>query len=74
MPMYNLLEYSKTYRKTTGSLWHYYRDEPSNPLSSNSESVKYKTNMVGKTQENNDLLTDAKVVTPLTDLSNFWKS
>ena len=27
MPMYNLLEYSKNYRKTTGGLWNYYRDE-----------------------------------------------
>ena len=36
MPMYNLLEYSKNYRKTTGSLWNYYRDESSTPLSSNS--------------------------------------
>ena len=27
--MYNLLEYSKNYRKTTGSLWNYDRDEPS---------------------------------------------
>ena len=45
MPMYNLLEYSKNYRKTTGSLWNYYRDEPSNPLSSNSESFKYKTSI-----------------------------
>ena len=26
--MYNLIEYSKNYRKTTGSLWNYYRDEP----------------------------------------------
>ena len=25
--MYNLLEYSKYYKKTTGSLWNYYRDE-----------------------------------------------
>ena len=33
MPMYNLLEYSKNYRKTTGSLWNYYRDEPNNPPS-----------------------------------------
>ena len=33
IPMYNLLEYSKNYRKTRGSLWNYYRDEPSNPLS-----------------------------------------
>ena len=29
MPMYNLLEYSENYRKTTGSLWNYYREEPS---------------------------------------------
>ena len=49
MPMYNLLEYSKSYRKTTGSLWNYYRDEPSNPLSSNSESFKYKTSIIGNT-------------------------
>ena len=27
MPMYNLLEYSKNYRKTIGSLYNYYRDE-----------------------------------------------
>ena len=26
MPMYNLIRYSKNYRKTTGSLWNYYRD------------------------------------------------
>ena len=58
MPMYNLLEYSKNYRKTTGSLWNYYRDEPSNSLSSNSESFKYK----------------AKVVIPLKHLNNFWRS
>ena len=40
MPMYSLLEYSKNYRKTAGSLWKFYRDEPRNPLSSNSESFK----------------------------------
>ena len=49
MPMYNLLEYSKNYRKTTGSLWNYYRDEPSDPLSSNFESFKYKTSITGNT-------------------------
>ena len=27
MPMYNLLEYSKNYRKTIGSLYNYYRDK-----------------------------------------------
>ena len=27
MPMYNLLEYSKNYSKTSASLWNYYRNE-----------------------------------------------
>ena len=45
MPVHNLLEYSKNYRKITGSLWNYYRDEPSNPLSSDFESFKYKTSI-----------------------------
>ena len=49
MTMYNLLESSKNYRKTTGRLWNYYRDEPSNPLSSNSESFKYKASITGNT-------------------------
>ena len=26
--IYNLIEYSDNYSKTTGSLWQYYRDEP----------------------------------------------
>ena len=26
MPMFNLLEYSKNYEETTGSLWNHYRD------------------------------------------------
>ena len=33
MPIYNLLKY----RKTIGSFWNYYRDEPSAALSLNSE-------------------------------------
>ena len=74
MPMYNLLEYSKNYRKTTGSLWNYYRDEPSNPLSLDSESFKYKTNIARKTPENSDSLTNAEVVVPLKHLSNFWRA
>ena len=49
IPMYYLLEHSKNYRKTTGSLWNYYIDEPSDPLSSNSESFKYKTSITGNT-------------------------
>ena len=42
MPMYDLLEYSKNYKKTSGSLWNYYRDEPSDTLSTNSESFNTK--------------------------------
>ena len=35
MPLYNLLYYSKNYRKTTGSLWNYYRDEPNSGAEEN---------------------------------------
>ena len=84
MPMYNLLEYSKNYRKTTGSLWNYYRDQPSNPVSTNSESFKYKTSITGNTynaKEEDDNYdankagkTETEIVVPLKHLSNFWRS
>ena len=35
MPMYNLIECSKNYSKTTGSLWNYYRDEPNSGAEGN---------------------------------------
>ena len=67
MPMYNLIEYSKNYRKTTGSLWNYYRDAPNNPpldddpptINYNadpitySESFKYKSSITEKTSNAN---------------------
>ena len=57
--MYNLLEYCKNYRKTKGSLWNYYRDEPSNALSSSdSESLKYKTSIQGNTYNVDEKVTD----------------
>ena len=84
MPMYNLLEYSKNYRKRTGSLWNLYRDEPSNPLSSNSESFKYKASITGNTykvgvgEAGYDATkvgkNETEVVIPLKHLSNFWKA
>ena len=43
-------------------------------LSLNSESFQYKTSIVRKTPENNDSLTNAKVVIPLENLSNFWSA
>ena len=59
--MYNLRKYIKSYRKTTGSLWNYYRDEPVDFLANNynansitnSESFEYKTSITGKTSNAN---------------------
>ena len=48
MPLYNLLEYSDNYAKTSESLWQYYRDEPNDNLA-DSESFKSKTKITGKT-------------------------
>ena len=60
MPMYNLLHYSKNFRKTTGSFSNYYPDIPGSeyagnneitilyPISSNySKSFNHKTKLVG---------------------------
>ena len=58
MPKYNLLEYSKNYTKATGSFWNYYRDQPSNPLSTKSESFKYKTSITGNTYNVDEKITD----------------
>ena len=58
MPMYNLLEYSKNYRKTIGSLYNYYRDELSDDADDNdfdnikvvnSNTFKYKNKITGNT-------------------------
>ena len=84
MPMYNLLEYSKNYKKTTWSLWNYDRDEPIDPLSSDSEPFKYKTSITGNTYNagageagydaNEVGKNETEVVITLKYLSNFWKS
>ena len=39
MPMYNLLEYSKSYRKTIGSLYNYYRDGLTNDQNNNFANI-----------------------------------
>ena len=48
MPMYNLIEYSKNYSKTSGTLWSCYKDISTDPIT-DSESFKYKTSITGKT-------------------------
>ena len=35
MPKYNLLQYSKNYRKTTVNLWNYYGEEPNSGADAN---------------------------------------
>ena len=83
MPMYNLLEYSKNYIKTAGSLWNYYRDKPSSSIDDdniihsilNSESFDYRANFMEDGVTHNNLLkNDVKVVVPVKHLSNFWRS
>ena len=44
MYMYNLIEYSNAYSKTSGSLWQYYRDEPAIDNNDNIVSLKYLSN------------------------------
>ena len=64
IPMYNLLEYSKSYRKTIGSLYNYYRDELTNDGNDNfanrnvvnSEAFKYKNKITGNTYNVNSTI------------------
>ena len=58
MPMYNLLESSKNYRKTIGSLYNYYRDELNDDADNNnfannnvvsSNTFDYKNKIIGNT-------------------------
>ena len=76
MHMYNLLEYSNYFSKTTTSFWDYYRDEPNNDIMANNDinySIKdskifdYKTSITGKLEGNN---TERKlqIVVPLKHL------
>ena len=69
--MYNLIEYSKNYRKITGSLWNYYRDEPYGRAVGNtsysikdSKSFNYKTSITGKLEVNNVEKDDVETAVP----------
>ena len=71
MPMYNLIEYSDNYSKTSGSLWQYYKDEPNDNLA-NSESFQSKVKITGKTPAGGNTK-DVKINVPTKYLSNFWR-
>ena len=85
MPMYNFLEYSKNYEKTSGSLFNYYRDEPKehtigasddalNISIRNSKSFDYKTEIIGTLDVGEDEKEDVTIAIPVKYLANFRKS
>ena len=55
MPMYNLIEYSDNYSKTSGSLWQYDRDDPNNNIVQ-SELFKSKIKITGKTPADGNMM------------------
>ena len=72
IPMYNLLEYSKNYRKTTGSLWNYFSDKPNSVVDGginysimDSKSFEYKANFTKGSVTQDDLTKNSvKIVLP----------
>ena len=70
--MYNLIEYSDNYAKTTGSLCQYFRDDPDDNLE-DSESFKSKITITGKTPDD-DNEKDVEIMVLLKYLSNFWRT
>ena len=72
MTMYNLIEYSDNYAKTSGGLWQYYRDEPNDNLTV-SDSFKSKIKITGKTPDyGNERIVE--IMVPLKYLSNFLRT
>ena len=72
MSMYNLIEYSDNYSKTSESLQQYYKDEPYDNLT-DSESFKSKIKTTGNTPADGNTK-DVEIIVPLKYLSNFWRT
>ena len=82
MPMYNLIEYSDNYAKTTGSLWQYCKDIPARNNANNAiiifaeanttDSFNFKVKTTGRTGD--DKTKDVEIMVPLKYLSNFWRT
>ena len=70
MPMYNLIEYSGNYAKTSDSLGKYCRDEPGKNIT-NSESETFKSRF---TNTGNAGTVNVKIAVPSKFLSNFWRA
>ena len=88
MPMYNLIEHSDNYSKTSGSLWQYCKEIPAVNDNGNivdfnganaTDSFNFKTKITGQTAANNDNgniagKVDVEIMVPLKYLSNFWRT
>ena len=83
MPMYNLIEYSDNYAKTTGSLWQYSKDIQARNANANDEiteftegnltdSFNFKLKITDRT--GNGGTKDVEIIVPLKYLSNFWRT
>ena len=80
--MYNLIEYSEAYSKTSGSLCQHQRDEPAldnngNIIdflddNNNNASFKFKQKITGQT--GNSDTKDTEIMVPLKYLSNFLRT
>ena len=81
MPMYNLIEYSDNYAKTTRSLWQYCKDIPARDnnnliegftAANLTDSFNFKAKITGRT--GNGGTKDVEIMVPLKYLSNFWRT
>ena len=81
MPMYNLIEYSDNYAKTTGILWQHCKDIPAGNANNEiitfsedntTDSFKFKAKITGQT--GNDGTKDLEIMVPLKYLSKFWRT
>ena len=79
--MYNLIEDSDNYSKTSGSLWQWFKETPAVNNNGNivdfnwanaTDSFNFKTKITGQT--NNDGRIDVEIMVPLKYLSNFWRT
>ena len=81
MPMYNLIEYSDNYAKTTGGLWQYCKDIAARNANgeiiifsedNTTDSFKFKAKITG--ESGNGGTKDVEIMVPLKYLSNFWRT
>ena len=82
MPMYNLIEYSDNYSKTSGSLWQYCKDIPAVNNDgdivvfnggNDTDLLNFKSNIIGKTNNDGDI-ENVEIMVPLKYLSNYGRT